>query len=46
MLTHNIVECILYTSHKELLLQKKTEDYPSLPGGYWCLFVGAQLQFH
>lgn len=40
MINRNIVECILINKKNEILLQKKTKDYPTLPGGYWCLFGG------
>ena len=41
MIKRDIVECIIINKKKEILLQKKTSDYPILPGGYWCFFGGA-----
>ena len=40
MKIRDVAECIIYTPDGGILLQKKTEDYPVLPGGYWCLFGG------
>src|SRR5579883_1545436 len=34
-------EAVLVTRRRELLLMKRTEDYPLLPGGVWTLFGGA-----
>lgn len=40
MRERNIVEGLIVNENNELLLQKKTIDYPTLPGGYWCFFGG------
>lgn len=39
----NVASCIVYNKKNEILLQKKTEDYPLLPGGYWC-FLGGEIE--
>ena len=36
----NISECIILNSKGEILLQKKTLDYPTEAGGPWCLWGG------
>ncbi|HTY43960.1 MAG TPA: NUDIX domain-containing protein [Patescibacteria group bacterium] len=39
-MTREVVGCIIENDKKELLLQKKTLDYPYYGGGGWCLFGG------
>ena len=36
----DVVELALINDIGEILLQKKTFDYPTVPGGYWCFFGG------
>jgi len=40
MKKRNIVEAIIINYKGEFLLQKKTLDYPMVPGGPWCFFGG------
>lgn len=36
----DVVEAVIVNEKNEVLLQKKTLDYPICPGGYWCFFGG------
>lgn len=36
----NVAEIVILNKKGEIMLQKKTLDYPTLPGGYWCFFGG------
>jgi 8-oxo-dGTP pyrophosphatase MutT (NUDIX family) len=38
--SRNITEVIVYNENNEVLMQKKTIDYPIHPGGIWCFFGG------
>jgi 8-oxo-dGTP pyrophosphatase MutT (NUDIX family) len=38
--SRNITEVIIYNDKNEVLMQKKTIDYPIYPGGIWCFFGG------
>lgn len=37
----DVVQAILVAPQKEILLIKRTVDYPLIQGGYWALFGGA-----
>src|SRR3989344_7233868 len=40
MKKRDVAEAIIYNERKEVLMQKKTIDYPIYPGGVWCFFGG------
>ena len=40
MKERDVVELAIINDKGEILLQKKTYDYPTVPGGYWCFFGG------
>jgi len=40
MKRRDVVEAIIYNDKMEVLMQKKTTDYPVFPGGCWCYFGG------
>jgi len=40
MINRDVVEIVIFNNKGEVLLQKKTLDYPALPGGYWSFFGG------
>ena len=39
----NVSEAVIFNSKGEVLLQKKTKDYPAIPGG-WFLFFGGEIE--
>ncbi|MBT96562.1 MAG: NUDIX domain-containing protein [Candidatus Pacearchaeota archaeon] len=40
MRKRDIAEAIIVNNKSEILLQKKSLDYPIIPGGYWSVFGG------
>jgi mutator protein MutT len=36
----DVAEIVIFNKKGDLMLQKKTVDYPTMPGGYWCFFGG------
>ena len=36
----DVAEALIIDKENKILLQKKTLDYPTVPGGHWCFFGG------